>query len=74
MKESRGHCTWMTGVTLGQHKQDTLTGAPAVCFALLAQTAHRHGAQLMTLPAEPYRGSGSYCPELAPPPQDGLEG
>lgn len=58
-------------MTVGQHKQDVLTGAPVARLAVLARLHAVLGAQVMTFPAEPYWGSGSYC--LGPGPSDGLQ-
>lgn len=60
-------------MTLGQHKQDMLAGAPGRLLCSVGTTADRHGVQVMTLPVEPYGGSGSYCLGLGPP-RVGCEG
>lgn len=46
-------------------------GPLSLAFAVLARLHAVHGAQVMTFPAEPYWGSGSYCLGLGP--SDGLQ-
>lgn len=63
-------------MTLGQHKQDMLAGAPRpLASAALARLRIGMEVQVMTFPVEPYRGSGGYCLRVGPPPpMTGCEG
>lgn len=58
-------------MTVGQHKQDVLTGAPVARLSVLARLHADTELKVMTFPAEPYWGSGSYCLGLGP--SDGLQ-
>lgn len=58
-------------MTVGQHKQDVLTGAPVARLSVLARLHAGTELKVMTFPAEPYWGSGSYCLGLGP--SDGLQ-